>query len=303
MACGNGGGGTKILSERPSNSARRGWVCCRSRPTAHRAGDRGVDRLRCRCSHVARAAFGAAPGLQLRAAGAVQLRVADRAGARRRPPRPTCRRRSRRPRSSSGSTTTRTASCAFGPEYALFGDGPGVYPVTFQFLGGFFPKTRADARGRGRRGARDRLLAGLFHRHATTVPRASCRPGTNAFAGFWIQESRLQGDWRKREPWATFLGASYFRAVGELGQVGMSARGLALNVASSTPEEFPDFVAHWISPAAGENDPVVVHSLLDGPSICGAYRFLIYRDHAAWSWTSRTTCSCARTSSGWASRR
>ena len=46
---------------------------------------------------------------------------------------------------------------------------------------------------------------------------------------------------RKREPWATFLGASYFRAVGEQGQVGMSARGLALNVASSMPEEFPDF--------------------------------------------------------------
>ena len=79
-------------------------------------------------------------------------------------------------------------------------------------------------------------------------PRArELPPGTNAFARFWIQESRLQGDWRKREPWATFLGASYFRAVGELGQVGMSARGLALNVASSTPEEFPDFVAHWIS--------------------------------------------------------
>ena len=60
----------------------------------------------------------------------------------------------------------------------------------------------------------------------------------------------------------------------------MSARGLALNVASSMPEEFPDFVAHWISPAAQRNDPVVVHSLLDGPSICGAYRFMIYRDHA-----------------------
>ena len=29
----------------------------------------------------------------------------------------------------------------FRPEYALFADGPGPYPVTFQFLGGFFPKT------------------------------------------------------------------------------------------------------------------------------------------------------------------
>ena len=37
----------------------------------------------------------------------------------------------------------------------------------------------------------------------------------------------------------------------------MSARGLALNVAGSMPEEFPDFVAHWVSPAASETDPVV----------------------------------------------
>ena len=29
----------------------------------------------------------------------------------------------------------------FKPDYALFRDGLGVYPVTFQFVGGFFPKT------------------------------------------------------------------------------------------------------------------------------------------------------------------
>jgi glucans biosynthesis protein len=57
----------------------------------------------------------------------------------------------------------------------------------------------------------------------------------------------------------------------------MSARGVALNVASGIPEEFPDFVAHWISPAMSESEPVVLHSLLDGPSICGAYRFRIQR--------------------------
>lgn len=166
----------------------------------------------------------------------------------------------------------------FRPEYALFGDGPGAYPVTFQFLGGFFPKSvRMHAVEAGQ--AREIVYSPDYFTVTPDSPARELPPDANGFAGFWIQESRLQSDWTKREPWATFLGASYFRAVGELGQVGMSARGLALNVASSTPEEFPDFVAHWISPAASESDPVVVHSLLDGPSICGAYRFMIYRDH------------------------
>ena len=56
----------------------------------------------------------------------------------------------------------------------------------------------------------------------------------------------------------------------------MSARGLALNVGQQHARGVPDFVAHWIAPAASESDPVIVHSLLDGPSVCGAYRFLIY---------------------------
>ena len=150
--------------------------------------------------------------------------------------------------------------------------------------------------------AREILYSPDYFTIAEDSPARQLPPDANGFAGFWIQESRFADERRKREPWATFLGAAYFRAVGEVGQWGMSARGVALDVAGSQPEEFPDFVAHWITPAASENDPVVVHSLLDGPSICGAFRFAISRTTAR-SWRSRTTCSCARTSSGWASRR
>ena len=164
---------------------------------------------------------------------------------------PYVRRRSRRPTWSGGSTTTRTASCTSGQNTRCS------------------PTARASTRSpSSSSAASSRRPCGCTWSRAARRARSSTRrttspsaddsparelpPGTNAFAGFWIQESRLQGDWRKREPWATFLGASYFRAVGEQGQVGMSARGLALNVASSTPEEFPDFVAHWISPAMCE---------------------------------------------------
>ena len=74
-----------------------------------------------------------------------------------------------------------------------------------------------------------------------------------------------------------FLGASYFRAIGELYQYGISARGIALDVAvAGKAEEFPDFTEIYIeTPRDGE--PVIVHALLEGPSVVGAYRFAMIR--------------------------
>ena len=75
----------------------------------------------------------------------------------------------------------------------------------------------------------------------------------------------------------TFLGASYFRAKGELGQVGLSARGIALTPGGNAIEEFPDFVAFWFLPAPSAARSVTVYALLDGPSVTGAYRFTMER--------------------------
>ena len=99
----------------------------------------------------------------------------------------------------------------------------------------------------------------------------------SAFAGFWLHELRLSHAPFEEEPWVTFLGASYFRAIGELGQIGQSARGIALGTGDPGLEEFPDFTEYYFQPALAEAEPVVVHALLDGPSIAGAYRFIIYR--------------------------
>jgi len=72
---------------------------------------------------------------------------------------------------------------------------------------------------------------------------------------------------------AAFLGASYFRAVGGEMQYGMSARGLAIDCGSQTPEEFPDFTTFWIErPKAGATT-LTIYALLDSPSVAGAYRF------------------------------
>ncbi|MGH7997458.1 MAG: glucan biosynthesis protein [Opitutaceae bacterium] len=74
-----------------------------------------------------------------------------------------------------------------------------------------------------------------------------------------------------------FLGASYFRFLCRGATYGLSARGLAIDVADpKRPEEFPDFDEFWIRRPSGPNaTELVVYALLDSPSVAGAYRFVI----------------------------
>ncbi|MCW5574864.1 MAG: glucan biosynthesis protein D [Burkholderiales bacterium] len=74
---------------------------------------------------------------------------------------------------------------------------------------------------------------------------------------------------------AVFLGASYFRAVGEEKQYGLSARGLAVDTGLARAEEFPVFRAFWIERPPRNASTLIVYALLDSPSVSGAYRFLI----------------------------
>jgi glucans biosynthesis protein len=73
----------------------------------------------------------------------------------------------------------------------------------------------------------------------------------------------------------TFLGASYFRAVGKGLGYGLSARGLAIKTADPAGEEFPVFRAFWLErPNPGANS-IVVHALLDSISAAASFRFTI----------------------------
>jgi glucans biosynthesis protein len=74
---------------------------------------------------------------------------------------------------------------------------------------------------------------------------------------------------------AVFQGASYFRAVSKGQTYGLSARGLAIDTAQPSGEEFPFFKAFWIETPAPSARHVVVHALLDSPSATGAYTFRI----------------------------
>ncbi len=74
---------------------------------------------------------------------------------------------------------------------------------------------------------------------------------------------------------AVFLGASYFRAVGRDQHWGLSARGLAIDTAEPSGEEFPYFTEFWlVKPKPGDTS-MVVYALLESPSATGAYRFVV----------------------------
>lgn len=78
------------------------------------------------------------------------------------------------------------------------------------------------------------------------------------------------------DEFVVFQGASYFRAISKDQSYGLSARGLAVDVAQPKGEEFPMFKQFWIERPSSSQDAIVVHALLDSKSVTGAYRFGIY---------------------------
>ncbi len=172
----------------------------------------------------------------------------------------------------------------FRPDNALFADGPGQFPVTFFHLGTYFRtpvRMHVIERGKDSKGnAREIIYEESYFDMPADSP-AHKLPRGSGFAGFRFQESRLGDqkarDWKKND-WVAFLGASYFRAIGELYQYGLSARGIAIDVAEAgKAEEFPNFTHIYFEPPEGKGDTVTVYALLDGPSITGAYKFVMQR--------------------------
>ncbi len=77
------------------------------------------------------------------------------------------------------------------------------------------------------------------------------------------------------EEFLVFLGASYFRGVAEGQFYGLSARGLAVNTAGPGSEEFPRFSEFWVERPESDSDDIIIHALLDSPSVTGTYRFTV----------------------------
>lgn len=111
----------------------------------------------------------------------------------------------------------------------------------------------------------------FFDYHDLKVPMLS-RWGLE-FAGFKVLHPLNQPD--KWDELISFLGASYYRALGRNQLYGASARGLALDAGGPGQEEFPNFVEFWIRKPEPDATAITVHALLDGPSVAGAYTFVV----------------------------
>jgi len=108
---------------------------------------------------------------------------------------------------------------------------------------------------------------------AAAKPLPASLPPDNAFAGLRVlYPINLP---QKQDEVASFLGASYFRVLGLHQQFGASLRGLAIDTAAPSGEEFPRFTEFWLEKPREQATEVQLFALLDSPSVAGAYRFLI----------------------------
>ncbi|MGH8020590.1 MAG: glucan biosynthesis protein [Opitutaceae bacterium] len=98
-------------------------------------------------------------------------------------------------------------------------------------------------------------------------------PGDLDYAGFKVLYPFK--DPGRLDEVVSFLGASYFRAVGRDHTYGLSARGLAINSGGPELEEFPRFVEFWLGKPPGGATELTVHALLDSHSVTGAYTFRV----------------------------
>jgi glucans biosynthesis protein len=94
-----------------------------------------------------------------------------------------------------------------------------------------------------------------------------------SFAGFRVHYPVNSPD--KKDEVLSFLGASYFRALGKDQTYGLSARGLAIDTALSSGEEFPRFVEFWIQRPKPKATSLTIYGLLDSPRATGAYEFTL----------------------------
>ena len=146
----------------------------------------------------------------------------------------------------------------FRPELAIWGQGDGPFPIELFHVGRFFKEpVRIFVVSAAGVAQEVGYSADLFTYGKSDFAKAL--PPDTGFAGFRVLAAPGVPDW------LAFLGASYFRSPAETGQYGLSSRGLAIDVAMPTPEEFPRFSQFWLEPMAGRRG-VIINALLDFPA-------------------------------------
>lgn len=105
------------------------------------------------------------------------------------------------------------------------------------------------------------------------VPHDADATKNLGYAGFRVLYPINKPD--KQDEIMTLLGASYFRVVGKGHAYGLSARGLAIDTALPSGEEFPRFREFWIEKPKPADKHLVIYALLDSPRSTGAYKLTV----------------------------
>lgn len=116
------------------------------------------------------------------------------------------------------------------------------------------------------------FTADLFDYHGHLDARQL--PSDLGFAGFRVLYPLNRPD--KHDELISFLGGSYFRALGEGHVYGASARGLAINTEPVGHEEFPAFTRFWIEHPGEGAAHITILALMESLSITGAFRFEVH---------------------------
>ncbi len=172
-------------------------------------------------------------------------------------------------------TYDQTRDIRFDPSRSLWRDQKLPFEVQFFHLGGFFDQPVRIYEVVDKEVREIVFDTSAFDYGKNKLDRSQFAKA--GFAGFRIHFplNVVPGKPVYKDELVTFLGASYFRALGQGQRYGASARGLAIDTAERSGEEFPRFEQFWIErPAAGAKQ-LVIHALLDSRRATGAYRFVI----------------------------
>ncbi len=160
----------------------------------------------------------------------------------------------------------------FDPGHAWWGRDP-ARPFQLQFFhpGFLYNQTVRISEIVGDSSRQIPFKAEYFSYGKTKVP--GDLPDTLGFTGFRVHYALNSPEYL--DELVVFQGASYFRALGRQMRYGLSARGIAINTASASGEEFPAFTRFWIKRPEVDAKSLEILALLNGPSLTGAYRFTV----------------------------
>jgi glucans biosynthesis protein len=161
----------------------------------------------------------------------------------------------------------------FRPEQGLWVDTESPFHVHAYHPGWLFKEPVALFEVTGEEATPIAFSPSSFDYHDEAMLAAAEAEPVEGVAGFRINHPLNSAE--RFDEMISFLGASYFRALGRNSIYGLSARGLAVNSWREGPEEFPRFSEFYLArPVPGE-PTLTIYASLDSPSVTGAYRFVV----------------------------